>query len=84
VLVVRSRRPFFNSRPSQLLAIATAAVVLAAFLIPHFPVAPLLGFTPMPGKFYAIVATIVLVYVVAAEITKRTFYRAAIKAGKSP
>jgi Mg2+-importing ATPase len=84
VLVVRSRRPFFKSRPSKLLAIATGAVVVAAFLMPHFQFAPLLGFTPMPAKFYAIVAAIVLLYVAAAEITKRAFYRAATRAGKSP
>jgi hypothetical protein len=34
--------------------------------------------------YSAIVATIVLPYVVAAEITKRAFYRAATKARKSP
>jgi Mg2+-importing ATPase len=52
--------------------------------MPRFQLAPLLGFTPMPARFYAIVATIVVVYVLAAEIAKRAFYRAATKAGKSP
>ena len=79
VLVVRSRRPFFKSSPSKLLAIATGAVVVAAFLMPHFQFAPLLGFAPMPAKFYAIVAAIVLLYIVAAELTKRAFYRATAK-----
>jgi Mg2+-importing ATPase len=79
VLIVRSRRPFFQSRPSKLLAAATGAVVVAAFLMPHFPLAPLLGLTPMPPKFYAIVAAIVLLYVIAAEIAKRIFYRAAAR-----
>jgi Mg2+-importing ATPase len=82
VLVVRSRRPFFNSRPSKLLVIATAAVVVAAFLMPRFQLAPLLGFTPMPAKFYVILATIVVLYVLAAEIAKRAFYRATAKARK--
>ncbi len=72
-------RPFFQNRPSKLLAAATGAVVVAAFLMPHFPLAPLLGFTPMPAKFYAIVAAIVLLYVIAAEIAKRIFYRAAAR-----
>jgi Mg2+-importing ATPase len=83
VLVVRSRRPFFNSRPSKLLVITTGAVVVAAFLMPHFQFAPLLGFTPMPAKFYAIVTAIVLFYIVAAELTKRAFYRAAAKGRRS-
>lgn len=79
VLVVRSRRPFFSSRPSKLLVIATSAVVLAAFLMPNFHWAQLLGFSPLPGKFYLTVVTIVLLYVVAAEIAKRVFYRAAAR-----
>jgi Mg2+-importing ATPase len=79
VLVVRSRRPFFKSQPSKLLVCATAAVVLAAFFIPHLPMAPLFGLAPIPLKFYAMVAAIVVFYVVAAEIAKRIFYRAAAK-----
>jgi len=75
VLVVRSRRPFFSSRPSKLLTVATGAVVVAAFLVPYLPFAPLLGFAPMPARFYAIVAAIVLSYILAAELTKHVFYR---------
>jgi Mg2+-importing ATPase len=77
VLVVRSRRPLCKSRPSKLLAWATAAVVLAAFLIPYFPLASPLGLTPIPLTFYAMIAAIVLSYVIAAEIAKHIFYRAA-------
>ena len=83
VLVVRSCRPFFKSRPSKLLAIATGAVVVAAFLMPRFQLAALLGFTQMPIRFYTIAATIVLLYVVSAELAKRVFYRAAATARKS-
>ena len=39
VLVVRTRRPFFKSRPSKLLALATLAVVIVAALIPYLPFA---------------------------------------------
>jgi Mg2+-importing ATPase len=83
VLVVRSRRPFFKSRPSKLLMIGTSAVVVAAFVMPRLRLAPLLGFTPMPAKFYAIVATIVLLYVFTAEMAKRVFYRATAKTRKA-
>ena len=79
VLVVRSRRPFFSSRPSKLLGLATAAVVVATFLTPYLPFARLLGFAPMPAKFYAIVTAIVLLYILAAELTKHAFYRASAK-----
>ena len=76
VLVVRSRRGILKSRPSKLLLTATGAVVLAAFVMPCFQFAEWLGFTPLPAKFYAIIAAIVFLYIIAAEITERVFYRA--------
>ena len=75
VLVVRTRRPFFKSRPSKLLALATLAVVIVATLIPYLPFATVLGFQAMPGHFYPIIALIILAYVAAAEATKALFYR---------
>ena len=39
VLVVRTRRPFFKSRPSKLLALATLGVVIVAALMPYLPFA---------------------------------------------
>jgi Mg2+-importing ATPase len=75
VLVVRSRRPFFKSRPSKLLVLATAATIAVTFLVPHLPFASLLGFGPMPARFYLVILLIVVAYMAAAEITKRVFYR---------
>jgi P-type Mg2+ transporter len=73
VLVVRSRRPFFKSRPSKLLMLATAAIVLVTALTPHLPFAGVLGFQPMPAHFYPIIALIVVAYIVAAELAKLLF-----------
>ena len=75
VLVVRTRRPFFKSRPSKLLVIATLGVVIVAALMPYLPFATVLGFQAMPGHFYPIIALIIFVYVAAAEATKALFYR---------
>ena len=80
VLVVRSRRSFFRSQPSKLLSLATIAVIAVTFLTPYLPFAHFLGFSPLPAKFYAAVLTIVLLYVISAELTKRLFYRAAATA----
>lgn len=80
VLVVRTRRPFFKSRPSKLLVIATLGVVIVAALIPYLPFATVLGFQAMPGHFYPIIALIILAYVAAAEATKALFYRKSAKA----
>ncbi len=75
VLVVRSRRAFFQSRPSKLLMIATGATIVITFTIPHLPLASALGFAPMPAHFYPIVIAIVLAYMASAEVMKRFFYR---------
>jgi Mg2+-importing ATPase len=75
VLVVRTRRPFFKSRPSKLLALATLAVVIVAALIPYLPFATVLGFQAMPAHFYPIIVLIIFGYVAAAEAIKVLFYR---------
>ena len=75
VLVVRSRRPFYRSRPSKMLVLATAGIVLLTAFIPYLPFAGVLGFEPMPARFYPIIALIVLCYVAVAEVTKGFFYR---------
>jgi P-type Mg2+ transporter len=75
VLVVRTRRPFFRSRPSRLLALATLGVVIITVLIPHLPFAAVLGFGTMPPHFYPILGLIVVAYIAAAEVTKMLFYR---------
>ena len=47
VLVVRTRGPFFRSRPSRPLAIATAVVVAVAVAFPYTPLARVFGFVPL-------------------------------------
>ena len=75
VLVVRTRRPFYRSRPGRALLIATLAVVGVTLLLPYSPLAPLLGFVPLPPVFLVALGPIVLLYVVTAEAAKSVFYR---------
>ena len=77
VLIIRTRRPFFRSTPSNLLSAVTLMVCIAAFLIPYTPLAEPFGFTPLPIYFILIVILIVAFYVLMAEIAKRSFYRMA-------
>jgi P-type Mg2+ transporter len=72
---VRTRRPFFRSRPSKLLALATLGLVVVAALTPYLPLASLLGFQTMPAHFYPILAFIIFAYIGAAETPKVLFYR---------
>lgn len=74
VLVIRTRRPFFKSRPSKYLLAATLAVGATTFLLPYTPLAKLFMFTPLPIYFLIIVIVIVAVYILTAEAAKRAFY----------
>jgi Mg2+-importing ATPase len=76
-LVVRTRRPFFRSRPGNVLLFSTLVLIVATPAIPYLPFAASLGFVPIPGTLLAIVLTFTVLYVFAAEGTKRWFYRAA-------
>jgi Mg2+-importing ATPase len=74
-LVVRTRRPFFRSRPGRLLLASTAAVTVLTFSLPYLPVADALGFVPpSPGLVLALIGVTAL-YVVATELTKQVLYR---------
>jgi len=72
---VRTRRPFWRSRPGSLLLWSSLAVALAAFAIPFLPGAGLLGFVPLPAGLLLALAAIVALYVAGAEVLKASFYR---------
>lgn len=74
-LVVRTRRPFFHSRPGRLLLWSTVGTALLTLAIPYAPFAEVLGFVPMPVGLVAAVVGIVVMYVVSTEIAKWAFYR---------
>ena len=75
VLVIRTRRPAFRSRPGRQLVAATLLVVVAAVALPYSPVAGYLGFEPLSASILAMIATVVALYVASAELVKRAFYR---------
>jgi Mg2+-importing ATPase len=75
VLVIRSRKPFFKSRPSKYLAAATLSVVIVTLALPFTPLARLFGFGRLPIPFLLLLGIIITLYLIAAEITKRLFYR---------
>ena len=75
VLVIRTRGPFWKSRPSRPMTIATFSVVAAAVALPFTPIGTLFGFVPLPPYFLGIVATIVTAYIGSAEAMKQVFYR---------
>jgi Mg2+-importing ATPase len=75
VLVIRTRKPFYRSRPANSLLIATAAIIAATLLLPYLPFAGIFGFTPVPPLFLLVLALILAFYITLAEVTKFFFYR---------
>lgn len=75
LLVVRSRRSIFKSRPSRRLVGATLCVCLVTVALPYLPFAPLLGFTSLPPLYLVAIAAIVMLYIGLGELAKQVFYR---------
>jgi Mg2+-importing ATPase len=74
-LVMRTRRPFFRSRPGRVLLLTTLALIPLAIAIPYLPFAAVFGFVPLPGMLVGTVVAITLLFVAATEVQKRWFYR---------
>jgi Mg2+-importing ATPase len=74
-LVMRTRRPFFRSRPGTVLLTSTAILIPVAFAIPYVPFAAVFGFVPIPAALSGTIGAITLSYVAATELLKRRFYR---------
>jgi Mg2+-importing ATPase len=75
VLVIRTRKPFFRSKPGKYLLIATLLIVGLTLILPFSPLGEVFGFIPLPIPFILFVGIIVGLFMVAAEITKGIFYR---------
>jgi len=75
VLVIRTRKRFYQSRPSTPLLLATLAIVVFTLLLPYSPLALLFGFVPLPLVFLPVLAGIMIFYVIVAETAKTIFYR---------
>ncbi|MBK6587579.1 MAG: magnesium-translocating P-type ATPase [Acidobacteria bacterium] len=74
-LIVRTRRPFYRSRPGRWLWISTVAVVGLTIVIPYIPGTNILGFVPLPPGILVMIIVISALYVAAAEAVKQVFYR---------
>jgi len=83
-LVVRTRRPFFRSRPGPLLLGSTLAMIVLALAMPYLPGVATLGFVPLPAPLVAAIVAITVAYVLATEALKVWFYRGTAAAASTP
>jgi Mg2+-importing ATPase len=75
VLVIRTRKSFLRSKPGKYLLMATLLIVVVTILFPLTPLAELLGFQPLPITILLVIGMIVVLYIIVAEIAKRSFYK---------
>jgi len=75
VLVIRTRRSFFQSRPGKYLLAATLLIVGVTLVFPFSPLGELFNFRPLPTPFFVALGAIVVLYIISAEIAKSFFYK---------
>jgi Mg2+-importing ATPase len=75
IFVIRTAGRPWKSRPSAGLTWGVCACAAAGSAIPFTPLAPWLGFTPLPPLFFGILVLMIVTYLGLVEIVKRWFYR---------
>jgi Mg2+-importing ATPase len=76
IFVIRTRRiPFFKSRPSTPLLLSTLACATTGIVLPYTGVARVLGFTPLPWTFMAVLAGMIVTYLALVQVGVARFFR---------
>ena len=76
IFVIRTRRrPFWRSRPSRPLLVASLVVPVIGVLLPYMPFGDTLGFTHLPAEYFPIIAILIVAYLTLVEFAKGRFYR---------
>ena len=76
VFAIRTRRvPFWKSRSGSLLRATVLGIVAVGVILPYSPLAPLIGFRPLPVTFLLALVGVVLVYLAVIEVAKLAYYR---------
>jgi len=74
LLVIRTQKPFFRSRPGKYLLITALIVAVITLALPYSPLSGILGFTPLPISLLLILVAITVLYIATSEIAKKVFY----------
>ncbi|MEI7536948.1 MAG: magnesium-translocating P-type ATPase [Comamonadaceae bacterium] len=80
IFVIRTRRNPLRSHPNGWLAATSLAVVATAMTLPFTPLAPYLGFTPLPLSFFGLLTVLLILYLLMVEGGKQWFYRRLMRA----
>ncbi len=74
VMVIRTHRSIFQSKPGRILTLATLAVAGSVVVLPYTPVGGLFGLVPLPWYFMVTLVGITLLYLLTSEVVKRVMF----------
>jgi len=75
MLVIRTQRPFFLSKPGKLLSFACLCIAFVTLALPYSPFANALEFVTPPMLLLPVTVGITVLYGIGMEFVKRLFYR---------
>jgi Mg2+-importing ATPase len=76
VHVIRTRKiPFIQSRASPVLFAFTLLVMLIAVYLPYSPLAPMLGFVPLPPLYWLWIVGFLVAYCGLTHLVKTWFFK---------
>jgi Mg2+-importing ATPase len=74
-IIRTSQIPLFESRASAALTLTTAGVMLIGVWLPYSPLAPALGFRPLPGLYWVLLLGILVGYGLLTQAVKSWLLR---------
>lgn len=73
MLVLRTNRPFYRSRPGRGLLWSSVAIAAVTLALPYSPLAGPLGLTAVPAGVLDVLVGLTALYVIANEAAKRRY-----------
>jgi len=74
VMVIRTHRSIFQSKPGRILAIATLVVAGSTIVLPYTALGAMFGLVPLPWTFMLTLLVITVLYLITSEIVKRVMF----------
>ena len=74
VMVIRTHRSIFQSKPGRILTLATLLVAGSVVVLPYTPLGALFGLVPLPWHFMLTLVSITLLYLLTTEVVKRIMF----------
>lgn len=75
LLVMRTQKPFFKSKPAPILLFSSIAVGIVTLLLPYLPLQKILDISPIPPLTLLALLGVAVLYIITTEIAKHFFYR---------